>query len=288
MSLRRNPSVLITAIFSANVILASCTRDVVAPGNIATGGTAAMAGGVISGTDLQISGSSNNGSPNPGAAFSYTFQIKNNGPDTAWNVTFTDTLPVGTVFNYATGGGVTFTCSMSRMVVTCNLGGLVKGQQTNVVVNINAPVIASTFTNTGRTASGTVDPQLSNNAVTVTEQVKTSLAPCPVPAGQTTFTGLVMYGALDSFGILEGFEYYATSGVMYWVAPNYWDLSAPLTTVINLDCKETFAQFVSPDSYVNVTAIVSDSTFVLPGTTTSLPILRASVIQVLTHKDGGA
>jgi uncharacterized repeat protein (TIGR01451 family) len=275
-----------SATILAGIILTGCSRDIVAPAN-APGGTALAAGGVASGSDLQISGSASTGSPNAGAAFSYTFQIKNSGPDAASDVTFTDTLPAGTGFNYATANGIVFPCAEATMIVTCNLGAISKGSQSVVVVNLDAPVTAGSFTNTGHTASSSTDPQLANNAVTVTVQVKTALAACTVPAGQTTLDGMVMFGSVDSFAALESFEYQATNGVTYWVVTNYFDGTAPLTTVINLDCKQSPAQFIQVGNFVNVTGTVG-GTIVLPGTTTPIPILNASVIQVLTHKDAGA
>jgi len=44
-------------------------------------------------TDIQVTGSSNNGSPAVGSTFNYTFQVKNNGPLPAAVVTFDDPLP---------------------------------------------------------------------------------------------------------------------------------------------------------------------------------------------------
>ena len=275
-----------TATLIASVILAACSRDFVAPANV-SGGVALAAGGVASGSDLQISGSASTGSPNAGAAFSYTFQIKNSGPDAASDVTFTDTLPAGTGFNYATGNGIVFPCAEANMIVTCNLGTISKGSQSLVVVNLDAPVTAGSFNNTGHTASSSADPQPANNAVTVAVQVKTALAACTVPAGQTTLDGMVMFGSVDSFGAMESFEYQATNGVTYWVVTNYFDGTRPLTMVINLDCKQSPAQFIQVGNFVNVTGTVN-GTIILPGTTTPIPVLDASVVQVLTHKDAGA
>ena len=284
---RLSASVRIAAIVLTNLVLASCARDLVAPSASAVTGTGALqAGGVSTGSDLQISGSASTGSPNAGAAFSYTFQVRNSGPEAASDVVFVDTLPAGTGFNYATGNGVVFSCSKSSLVVTCTLGTIPKGSQSIVVVNLDAPVSAGSFTNTGRVTSSSADAQPANNAVTVTVQVKTALAACSVPAGQTTYDGLVMFGAMDSFSAIESFEYQASNGVTYWVETNYFDGSAPLTAVINLDCKTSPAQFVQVGNFVNVTGTVG-GTIVLPGTTTPIPILNASVIQVLTHKDAG-
>jgi uncharacterized repeat protein (TIGR01451 family) len=237
------------------------------------------------GADIQITGSASTGSPNAGAAFTYTFQVKNNAGLDATDVLFTDTLPAGTGYNFTTASGSVSPCSEATTVVTCTLGTIPKGSQVNVAVGLDAPVIAGSFTNTGRVVSSVADPQIANNAVTVTTQVKTALAPCALPAGEFTSDGLVMFGALDSFSAYENFEY-QVQGVNYWVVTNYFDGTRPLTDVINLDCKTSPVQFVQVGNFVNVTGVV-DGTIVLPGQTVAMPVLHASVIQVLTHKDAG-
>jgi uncharacterized repeat protein (TIGR01451 family) len=234
-------------------------------------------------SDVQISGSSSTGSPNAGATFTYTFQVKNSNGDASTNIVLTDTLPVGTAYNSAVVNGFSAPCSASVMVVTCNIGTLPKGSQSVVTISLNAPVTAGSFTNTGVVTSDTPDPQPSNNRVTVTAQVKTALAACVVPPNQTTYTGLVMFGTMDQFGVYEQFEY-QVNGVNYWVVTNYFDGTQPLTSVINLDCKVSPAQFVQVANFVIVTGVV-DGTILLPGQTTPIPVLHASVVQVLTHKD---
>jgi uncharacterized repeat protein (TIGR01451 family) len=139
----------------------------------ASGGTA------TTGADLQVSGSSSTGSPAPGAAYSYTFQVKNNGPDSASSVVVNDPLPAGTIYNYATANGSTLPCAAfgdlnGGTTASCNLGTIAKGGQATVVVNVNAPQSASTYSNTGTATSSTSDPVATNNAVTVTVQVKAS------------------------------------------------------------------------------------------------------------------
>jgi len=136
-------------------------------------------GGTATGADLQVSGAASTGSPSPGTAYSYTFQVKNSGPDAASGVVFTDVLPSGTIYNYSTANGSTLPCAAfgdpnGGATVRCDLGGIVKGGQATVVVNVNAPPSASTYSNTGAASSSTLDPVTTNNASTVTVQVKTS------------------------------------------------------------------------------------------------------------------
>ena len=247
--------------------------------------SAAHAGGVATGADLQISGSASTGSPDPGTAFSYTFQVKTSGPDTATAVGFTDPVPAGMTFNYATANGSIFPCGTTTdaqggTVVSCALGTLAKGAQAVVVVNLKAPIASGTYSNTGTTASAVSDPQPANNSVTVNIQVKA--VTCSLPAGQPTLTGMVMYGSPDSSGVMNSFGFQA-NGVNYVVLPNYFDGSAPLTSVINLACQLSPAQFVQVGEFVNITGIVT--TAVLPGSTTATNVIYPSVIQVPFFKD---
>ena len=135
------------------------------------------AGGTTSGADIQVSGSASTGSPAPGAVFTYTFQVKNSGPEVATSVAFSDPLPTGTVFNYATANGSTLPCAAIGNLaggasVSCAVGDIAKGGQAAVVVAVNAPQTASTFTNTGSAAATNVDPNTANNSANVTVQVK--------------------------------------------------------------------------------------------------------------------
>jgi len=136
----------------------------------------AFAGSGSTGADLQISGSASTGSPNAGSSFSYTFQVKNSGPESAAAATFGDALPAGVGFNAATVNGATGACTFADPVVSCDLGSLASGAQAVIVVNAYAPTVVGTYSDTGSTSSGTADPNPANNGVTVTVQVKTPAA----------------------------------------------------------------------------------------------------------------
>jgi uncharacterized repeat protein (TIGR01451 family) len=121
-------------------------------------------------TDVQVTGSASTGSPNRGATFSYTFQVKNNGPLPAYKVTFSDPLP--SVVSFV---GVTTTagsCTQAGGTVSCAFGDLAVGAQANVVISVVAPTTPGTFTNTASAATDSPDRQPSNNSVGVTVQVK--------------------------------------------------------------------------------------------------------------------
>jgi uncharacterized repeat protein (TIGR01451 family) len=147
---------------------------------------------VGTGADLQVSGSASAGSPAAGAPFSYTFQIKNSGPDSATSAVFTDVLQAGTVYNSASVGGISNLCSAvdngaAGVALSCTLGSLAKGGQVGVLVNVSAPVTPGAFSNTGTATSGVPDPLPANNSATVTVQVKAAVS---VPSGVVTYSNL--------------------------------------------------------------------------------------------------
>jgi uncharacterized repeat protein (TIGR01451 family) len=122
-------------------------------------------------TDVQVTGSASTGSPARGASFSYTFQVKDNGPWSVGDVTFSDPLPSQVTFlGVSTSNGST--CAQSSGTVSCDLGGLNVGQQVNVVITVLAPAAPSAFTNTATVTPSVGDTQPSNNSVGVTVQVK--------------------------------------------------------------------------------------------------------------------
>jgi uncharacterized repeat protein (TIGR01451 family) len=126
--------------------------------------------------DLVISKSSNLSQVHTGQAFTYTITVTNLGPDTAFNSTFTDTLPRN-VFNVnlsgcmSNNGGV---CpglgllTISDSFFSGSIPVLPANGTVDFVLNLNAPSPPPTqnsFTNTARVfpASGTTDPNLSSN-----------------------------------------------------------------------------------------------------------------------------
>jgi uncharacterized repeat protein (TIGR01451 family) len=206
----------------------------------ASGGTGG-GGTTTSGADLQVAGSASTGSPNAGAAFSYTFQLKNSGPDAANSVVFTDPLPIGTVPNYATAGGSTLPCAAfgdnaGGTYFRCNVGTIPKGGQVTVVVNVNAPSTASTFSNTGTATSSTADPQTANNSVTVTVQVKASTGGvCKGGVCDTTTTTAAPCALLGSVSAPVG--YYSVWAAIW----NTMTVTSCSTTseIINIEVTET-------------------------------------------------
>jgi uncharacterized repeat protein (TIGR01451 family) len=121
-------------------------------------------------TDVQVTGSANTGSPPAGSSFTYTFQVKDNGPQPAPGVTFTDALPAGLTFVSASSS--VGTCSQAGGTVSCTIGDLAVGAQAVISITVLAPTTTGTIINTGSASSTVTDTQPNNNNVSVTVQVK--------------------------------------------------------------------------------------------------------------------
>jgi len=122
-------------------------------------------------TDVQVTGSSSNGSPPLGSAFTYTFQVKNSGPfATFGGVSFTDALPASLAFlDVSSNIGL---CS-GGAIVSCTLGDLPVGGQATIKISVQAPLSAQTIANTGSVAIGQqTDRQPANDSFTVTVTAK--------------------------------------------------------------------------------------------------------------------
>jgi uncharacterized repeat protein (TIGR01451 family) len=120
-------------------------------------------------TDIQVTGSSNNGSPPVGQTFQYTFQVKDNGPQGAAGVTFDDTLPPSLTFGSVSAS--VGNCTNAGNAVHCDVGTLQTGQQSNIVITA-VPTATGAVTDSASIAMTGPDTQPSNNTVGVTVQPK--------------------------------------------------------------------------------------------------------------------
>jgi uncharacterized repeat protein (TIGR01451 family) len=110
-----------------------------------------------------------------GKNLNYTIEVQNKGPNGATNVIVTDTLPSGTSFVSATPtqGSCTTPAIGSTGTVTCNLGAMASppsGVSISLVVNVTASA-GSAVTNTATVTGNVTDPNLANNAYTVSTSV---------------------------------------------------------------------------------------------------------------------
>ena len=265
----------------SRILVIAAALAVFAPASsaLAAGGTTATTGGA----DIQISGSSSAGSPVQGQPYTYTFQVKNSGPQGDQGVVFTDDLTAGklTAVQALWNGYIPEKCSTAPdgnggTLATCNLG-LEKPDFVTVTLNVTAPQTIGSFSNTGTATASLTDPQPSNNSSTVSVNVKS--AACPLPAGQTTISGVVTNEQFDSLGIPTRLTMNGSDGVTYTVLVNFDDPNSPPTSAINLLCKVVPPKFyVGVGATDNVTGTVDME--VLPGATGATPVIHASVVQV--------
>jgi len=122
-------------------------------------------------TDLQVTGSPQNGGPTSGPTTTdtITWQIKNAQNQPANGVSFTASLPVGLPFNsVSTNLG---TCSAPAVgsggTIACNASTIAAGTTMIVTVNVSVPT-AGTFSSTGQASFNGTDTNNQNNTFTVT------------------------------------------------------------------------------------------------------------------------
>jgi len=124
-------------------------------------------------TDIQVTGSTQNGGPAVGTSDTYTWQIKNGSNQMANAVAFSTTLPSnlplisasspqGTCIGPTPGKGGVISCGASNIAV---------GQTMVVTVNVSLPVQGSVTVTGTATFSGS-DTNAANNSFPVTIQVK--------------------------------------------------------------------------------------------------------------------
>lgn len=126
-------------------------------------------------TDLQVTGSPQNGGPTsgPNTADTITWQIKNAQNSPANLVVFTAGLPAGLPFNSVStsNGSCTGPAVGSGGTVTCNASTIAAGQTMIVTVNFGVPA-AGSFTSTGHASFNGNDTNTPNNTFSVTINAK--------------------------------------------------------------------------------------------------------------------
>jgi hypothetical protein len=96
--------------------------------------------------------------------------------------------------------------------------------------------------------------------------------------------GMVMEKFTNSSGLFEDLVL-SVGATSYYVKTNFYDGTQPLTSILNLLCKPVSTVFVQGGEFVDVTGTDTGTTITLPGTSTPVPVLRASVIQVPFYFD---
>jgi len=112
-----------------------------------------------------------------GTLLTYTLVVDNGaGPDTAYSIILTDTLPADVTFIPAMSDE---RCTESGGTVTCDLGDLDQGWNTTVYIAVVPPSEGGTITNTATVTAKSFDGKLSNNTATASTTVIESSVPLP-------------------------------------------------------------------------------------------------------------
>ena len=135
-----------------------------------------------------------------GQNLTYTVTVTNKGPDVATGVTLTDTLPGNVTLISATPSQGT-SCTLIGVQVICNLGTLNAGASATATLEVTAPSVATTLTNTVTVTGIEPDSNGANNTTSQTTTVNPAADlsitktdnPDPVLTGQTlTYTLTVL------------------------------------------------------------------------------------------------
>jgi photosystem II stability/assembly factor-like uncharacterized protein len=131
---------------------------------VTTNNTAAATATAIETVDLAVSGSASASSVERGAAFTYTFQIRNAGPNASSATHLTIAAASGVTVASASPAG----CTVSSNTINCDLGALASAATVSVTVNATATVAGTLQTTaTASHAATAIDVDASNDIATV-------------------------------------------------------------------------------------------------------------------------
>ncbi|RIJ41670.1 CARDB domain-containing protein [Pontibacter oryzae] len=183
-------------------------------------------------SDVQVTGSVSNANPDLGETITYTFQVKNNGPSSATNVVLANRIPATlTVLSTSASQG-----SVSNN--TWSVGSLASGATQTLTIVARPNTSNTSISLTGTQTHTEYDAVASNNAATVTVNVK--------PAADIAVTNTVSAG-----------PYYVGNNVTYTVtATNNGPNSVSDVTVTDkLPAGVTFVSSSAGASYNATTGV---------------------------------
>jgi len=158
--------------------------------------------------DLKVTKTASVSQITPGQNFTYTFVVKNQGPDNATGISVTDTLPAGVTF--VSSGD----CTASGQDLTCGVGALASGASKTLTVTVKAASnVTGNVVNTAKVKGDQPDPNPDNDTSTVTTPVqlqadlgvvKTKKSPATVKTGDTITYEIVAtnHGPSNATGVV--------------------------------------------------------------------------------------
>ena len=186
----------VTSLSNAAGTIANTTSVSGTPSDPSSGNNSAGASFLSGSADLVLGST---GTQN-GATITYTFMVTNNGPDSASNPSFTDTLPASLRFGSITAPGWNCTTPPvgSTGTITCTAASLGAGATgTFTIVTTVAPGATGTINNSGGVSSATSDPNGGNSSTSAPAFIA---APSEVPALSTW--ALLLLAAILGVGAL--------------------------------------------------------------------------------------
>jgi uncharacterized repeat protein (TIGR01451 family) len=168
-----------------------------------------------------------------------TVKVKNNGPNTAANLSLIDATPAGAIFVSATPSQGS--CPGSAQL-RCNLGSLTSGATATVALVVT-PTSAGTLTDTAIVAAISADPNDANNIASSTTSV-TGSGYSPVPALSSLTPQSALAGASTLTLTVNGSNFVAGSTVNW----NGTSLTTTLVSSTQLTATVQPSLIVSPGS----------------------------------------
>ena len=114
----------------------------------------------------------------PGSTTTYVITLTNTGPDTAYNIVLTDTLPAGAAYIGAAGSG--WSCTDSGAFASCTLSSLASGASSGLNLSIQLPNTSGSVTNYTSVTADSIDPDLANNTALTSISIQQPASGGPV------------------------------------------------------------------------------------------------------------
>jgi uncharacterized repeat protein (TIGR01451 family) len=148
----------------------------------------AIEGAPAPSADLEVVKTASAGAVDAGSSLTYTLTVTNNGPDTANNITVTDTLPAG-VSNVAPGAG----CS-GTTTITCTHSSLANSAVKVFTITLDAPSTAGTITNNVSVSANNPADNTSSNDTDSLNTTVNAVLDADLSIAKTASTALPLVG----------------------------------------------------------------------------------------------